>query len=51
MLWAEVAAIGEIQRDAIAGDHRQEMRPLPSDFQPQDTSKKTGRLYLCRARG
>ena len=46
MLWAEVAAIGEIQRDAIAGDHRQEMRPLPSDFQPQDTSKKTGRLFF-----
>ncbi len=37
MLWTEVAAIGEIQ---------QEMRPLPSDFQPQDTSKKTGRLFF-----
>jgi hypothetical protein len=46
MLWAEVAGIGEIQRDAIAGDHRQEMRPLPSDFQAQDTSKKTGRLFF-----
>jgi hypothetical protein len=22
------------------------MRPLPSDFQPQDTSKKTGRLFF-----
>lgn len=50
MLRAEVAAIGEIQRDAIAGAHRQEMRPLPSDFESKDTSKKTGRLFFV-ARG
>ena len=49
MLWAEVAAIGEIQRDAVAGEHRQEMRPLPSDFETKDTGKKAGRLSLSRA--
>src|SRR5713226_5354162 len=46
MLWAEVAAIGEIQRDAIAGAYRYEMRPPPSDFETKDTGKKTGRLFF-----
>ena len=46
MLRAEVAAIGEIESDAIAGAHRQEMRPLPSDFETKDTGKKTGRLFF-----
>ena len=46
MLRAEVAAIGEIQRDAIAGAHRYEMRPLPSDFETKDTGKKAGRLFF-----
>ncbi len=46
MLRAEVAAIGEIQRDAIAGEHRQEMRPLPSDLETKDTGKKVGRLFF-----
>src|ERR1700747_2197723 len=46
MLRAEVVAIGEIQRDAVAGEHRQEMRPLPSDFETKDTGKKAGRLLF-----
>ena len=46
MLWAEVAAIGEIQRDAVGGAYRQEMRPLPSDFETKDTGKKVGRLFF-----
>src|SRR4029077_18026431 len=46
MLRAEVAAIGEIQRDAIARAYRYEMRPLPPDFETKDTGKKTGRLFF-----
>jgi hypothetical protein len=46
MLRAEVAAIEEIKRDAIAGAHRQEMGLLRSYFESQDAGEKTGRLFF-----
>ena len=50
VLREDVAAVAEIRRDSIAREHRHKMRPLRSDFEPQDGGKRAGRRqFVTRA--